>query len=142
MLETGGPMEVRVVAAAIVRNGRVLAAHRGPGMLLAGCWELPGGKVEPGEADRDALRREIAEELGIEVGVGAYVGESVHDYPRVTVRLVAYLCGLEAGEPVPTEHDELRWLDPVDLGTLEWAPADVPLITALVERLRPQARSA
>lgn len=127
--------EIRVVAAAIVRDGRVLAALRGPDMRLAGHWELPGGKVEAGEGDRDALRREIAEELGVEVRVGDGLGESVFAYDAVTVRLVAYTCSVEAGEPVPTEHAEVRWVGADELDALLWAPADVPLLAAVRERL-------
>lgn len=127
--------EVRVVAAAIVRDGRVLAALRGPGMKLAGHWELPGGKVEPGEPDRAALRREILEELGVEVRVGEGLGESVFAYEVVTVRLVAYACALETGEPAPTEHERIGWFSADELDPLTWAPADVPLLDAVRVRL-------
>lgn len=118
---------VRVVAAAIVRDGRVFAARRGPHVARPGLWELPGGKVEPGEDDRAALARELAEELALDASVGAYVAEAVHDYGDVAIRLVAYACVAD-GEPVLTDHDAVRWVDADGLDGLAWAPADVPLL--------------
>lgn len=122
---------IRVVAAVLERDGRVLAARRGPGQSQALLWELPGGKVEPGEADADALRRELREELGVEVRVGERVAESVHAYPARVVHLVALRCRLVAGEPFAHEHAELRWVDAGAAGALDWAPADVPLVEAI-----------
>ena len=123
---------IRVVAAAILRDGRVFCARRGPGMRHAGRWELPGGKVESGEGDPDALRRELVEELGVQVTVGALLAENLHSYPSATVRLVAYACALEgAGEPELREHDEARWLAPEQLRDVDWADADVPLLPAV-----------
>ena len=123
---------IRVVAAAILRDGRVFCARRGPSMRHPGRWELPGGKVEPGEGDAAALRRELAEELGVQVEVGARLAENLHAYPRATVRLVAYACTLvETHEPVLGEHDAGRWLAADDLAQLAWADADVPLLPAV-----------
>ena len=127
--------EVRVVAGAIVTDGRLLAARRGPDMKLPGLWELPGGKVEAGEHDADALARELMEELGIAVRVGRRLAESVFAYPHVDVRLVAYACVIVGGEVRPTEHDAVRWLAAPELGEVQWAPADVPLLTAVREVL-------
>lgn len=124
---------IRVVAAAIVRSGRVLAARRGPGRAHAGLWELPGGKVEPGESDREALVREIQEELGAQVMVGAHLGDSPWEGRLV---LVAYACTLTEGMPTKTEHTELRWVDPEGMLALDWAPADVPLLEPLARLLR------
>lgn len=130
--------EVRVVAAVIVRDGRVFAARRGPGMAMAGAWELPGGKVEPGESDAAALARELAEELEVRADVGPYLGENVHQYEAVRVRLVALGCRLSADqEPRLTEHDAARWLAPHELEAVPWAPADVPLLGAVRDALAP-----
>jgi 8-oxo-dGTP diphosphatase len=120
---------VRVVAAAIVRDGRVLAARRGPGMSLPGAWEFPGGKVEAGEDDAAALRRELVEELGIPVDVGPFLASAVHDYPHVSIELVL-LAATTAADPRPLEHDQIRWLSADELMSVEWAPADVPLLAA------------
>lgn len=122
-----------MVAGAILDGGRVLAARRGPGRAHAGLWELPGGKVEPGESDAQALARELMEELGIEVSVGACIGTSTWEGRLV---LVAYACHVVVGEPVRTEHTELRWVPAASLGELSWAPADVPLLEPLAACLR------
>lgn len=126
---------IRVVAGAWIQSGRVLAARRGPGRARAGLWELPGGKVEPGEDDREALRRELAEELGVPVEVREGLGEAVHAYDDVVVRLVAYRVEGE-GSPDPSEHTELRWVSAEELADLAWAPADVPLLGPLSAALR------
>lgn len=127
---------IRVVAAAVVRDGKVLAARRGPTQRQAGLWELPGGKVEAGEEDGAALARELREELDVEVEVHEGLGESVHTYAFGTVRLVAYRCSLRAGEPRPHEHDALRWLGPDELQAVGWAPADLPLLDGVRRALR------
>ncbi|MDQ7992502.1 MAG: (deoxy)nucleoside triphosphate pyrophosphohydrolase [Propionicimonas sp.] len=121
---------LRVVGAVIVRDGRVLCALRGTG-ALAGLWEFPGGKVEDGEQPRTALVREIEEELGCRIVVGAELTTAAHDYPFGTVVMTTYRCRLASGEPVASEHEELRWLAPSDLAGLEWAPVDLPTVGLL-----------
>lgn len=125
-----------VVGAAILKDGRCLVARRGPGMALAGLWEFPGGKVEPGEAPQDALRREIREELGIEVQVGAPlgVGEAMAGARRIV--LSVYAAEWVSGELQLLEHDEVRWCGVEDVDGLAWAEADVPVLPALKARLR------
>jgi 8-oxo-dGTP diphosphatase len=127
--------KVSVVGGAVVRDGCVLVARRGPRQRHAGWWELPGGKLEPGETEPQALARELREELGIEVSVGARLDEATHHYPGITVRLAAWSATLAAGEPTATEHDALKWVRPHELADLAWAPADVPLIPAVVRLL-------
>ena len=129
--------EIRVVAAALIRAHTVLAAQRGNQSQQAMLWEFPGGKVEPGETDAAALRRELREELNIDVEVLDTLGESLHHYPHATIRLVALHCRLISGEPTPIEHAALRWVDAHTLDTLRWAPADVPLLNAVRKRLQP-----
>ena len=115
---------IEVVAAAIIRDGRVLAARKAAGPL-AGFWEFPGGKVEPGEAPSEALRREILEELGCSIAVGAVVAATQHRYPFAHIRLTTRLCQLVAGNPTARVHAELRWLDINEIAGTRWAPADV-----------------
>jgi AcrR family transcriptional regulator len=136
------PPELRVVAAAIVAGGRVLAARRAPHRAEGGLWELPGGKVEPGESDRAALIREIAEELSLGVEPERWLADSVVDRPQGRLRLVAWVCRLAPGAPecpVSTDHDALAWVGPAALGTLDWAPADLPLLGPLAAALAEDA---
>lgn len=123
-------MAIRVVAAFLVRDELLFAARRAAGRREGGLWELPGGKVELGEDDRHALARELSEELGIEVEVGAFVAEATHHYPHGSVTLVGYACRLLSGEPSLRDHDALRWLSPSQLDEVTWAPADLPLLEA------------
>lgn len=127
---------IRVVAAAIVEDGTVLAARRAPDVARGGLWELPGGKVEAGETDEDALIREIAEELGAAITVGDRLADARFDYPDVSIHLVAYVSRLRAGPPAPREHAELRWVTADELADLDWAPADLPLLGPLAALLR------
>ena len=121
---------IRVVAAVIVRDGKVLACRRAPHKSLAGLWEFPGGKVEPGETDEVALAREIREELDVDITVGAFIAESVEPAGEAMIRLNAYWARLGADDvAVSTDHDLMEWFAPTDLGTVTWAPADVPLLS-------------
>lgn len=120
-----------VVAAVIERDGLILCARRGPGRALPGFWEFPGGKVEAGEGEREALAREIREELGVSIEVGAFLAEVDHEYGDYKLRLRAYRARIYEGEPMPTEHEELRWLPAARLNELQWAAADLPVVAAL-----------
>ena len=124
---------VEVVGAAILRDGRCLAARRGPRMSLPGKWEFPGGKVEPGEDADAALVREIAEELDVTIAVGERLGTT--QLPGSAVRLSVYLATIVQGEPAAREHDAIRWCAPVELEALDWAEADVPLVSEVLARL-------
>lgn len=126
---------INVVGAVIVRDGLVLCAQRGPGGETGGLWEFPGGKIEPGESPRDALAREIVEELGCHVLVGDEVATTTHEYDFGIITLTTSHCELVDGTPVATEHAALAWLAPADLGTLDWAPADVPAVELLRKHL-------
>lgn len=122
-------MAVAVVVGAAVLDaaGRVLAARRaGP----AGGWEFPGGKVDTGESDVDGLVRECREELGVTVAIGERLGP---DVPIGTGRYVlrVWTARVLAGELVAREHAELRWLAPDELDSVDWLPADRPVVAAL-----------
>ncbi|WP_166389265.1 NUDIX domain-containing protein [Nocardioides ochotonae] len=120
--------KINVVGAVIVRDGLILCAQRGPRGALGGMWEFPGGKIEPGESPRDALVREIDEELSCEVVVGQEVTTTTYLYDFGTVTLTTFWCELVSGTPTLTEHAAVRWLPPAELDGLEWAPADVPAV--------------
>ena len=119
------PGTIPVVGAAIMRDGKILCARRPFDKNLGGKWEFPGGKVKPGETYREALAREIREELGCEVEVGDQVCTTLNTYRFGTISLVTFRCTLKPGEePKRLEHLKLRWMDPLDMPSLDWAPAD------------------
>ncbi|HEX6247623.1 MAG TPA: NUDIX domain-containing protein [Nocardioidaceae bacterium] len=126
---------VLVMGAAIVRDGRVLAARRTSPAELAGGWELPGGKVEPGEDPEGAVVREVAEELGCRIEVTGHLAGEEPIKEGYTLRVV--LASLADGEPVPREreHDALRWLGPEELDEVRWLRPDVPFLAELREIL-------
>ncbi|MGH3743737.1 MAG: (deoxy)nucleoside triphosphate pyrophosphohydrolase [Mycobacteriales bacterium] len=119
-----------VVAAAILRDGRVLVGRRRTGPY-AGRYEFPGGKVEPGEDEGAALVRECREELGVEVEVGERIGADTAIDAGV-LRLFAAVTG---GEPQARDHDDLRWCGAADIDALPWIAADRPLVDAVRSRL-------
>jgi 8-oxo-dGTP diphosphatase len=127
--------QIDVVGAVIVSDGLVLCAQRGAGGALAGLWEFPGGKIEPGEAARNALEREIAEELGCAVEVGNEVTTTSHQYDFGVVTLTTFWCRLAGGTPDPSEHAAIKWLLPVELNNLAWAPADIPAVALIRAQL-------
>lgn len=132
-----------VVGAVIVRDGLILAAQRGEGRALPGLWEFPGGKVEPGEAPEECLRREVWEELGCRIKVGAPLTRTLHRYSFGWVDLATYWCTLLDGEPSTTEHAALLWATPGELAGLEWAPADLPAVAQISSReAQPSSRSS
>lgn len=119
---------IHVVAAVIEHNGSILAAQRGYGDFK-GQWEFPGGKVRDGESNEDALRREIKEELKLDLGSLWYLDSVSWDYPDFHLDMDCYGCSLiEGSKPTRTEHLELRWLSPGELLSVEWLPADRDLV--------------
>ena len=123
---------ITVVAAFIERDGAVLVTRRHDKGERAGLWEFPGGKVEAGEAEPAALWRELDEELGVSVRVGALYDRLEHSYPDVHVELALYFAQLEPGaDPRPLQAAELRWVPRRDLLALPFCEADIPLLQRL-----------
>jgi 8-oxo-dGTP diphosphatase len=123
------PLQV-VVGAAILRNGSLLAAQRSEPPALAGGWELPGGKVDPGETDEDALVRECREELGVEIQLHERVGQDWPLKPGAILRV--WIASVVTGDPAPIEdHSAVRWLAPGEWYEVAWLDADLPVIDAL-----------
>ena len=123
---------IRVVAAVIKAANEqgepmIFATQRGYGDLKGG-WEFPGGKIEEGETPKEALKREIMEELDTEIKVGKLIDTIEYDYPTFDLSMDCFWCEIVKGELVLKEHEAARWLTREQLGEVEWLPADVTLI--------------
>ena len=129
---------VHVVAAALIdADNRILVAQRLPGGSLAGLWEFPGGKIEPGETPEAALVRELDEELGVSVAATALAPVTFvsHAYPDFHLLMLLYLCRDWQGTPVGQQGQPLRWEAAAALADLPMPPADVPLVAVLRDLL-------
>ena len=123
---------VRVVAAIIKsvnENGEpiIFATQRGYGDFKGG-WEFPGGKIEDGETPKEALKREIMEELDTEISVGELIDTIEYDYPEFHLSMDCFWCEIVDGNLVLKEHEDARWLTKKQLDEVEWLPADITLI--------------
>lgn len=125
---------INVVAAVIMKDGKVFATQRGYGEFKDG-WEFPGGKVEAGESPEEALRREIREELEVEVNVGDLIDTIEYDYPAFHLSMKCYACTFAGGSPHLLEHEAARWLSADQLDSVAWLPADITLIPKIAELL-------
>lgn len=125
------PAVVQVAAGLIVREGHYLIAKRKADTHLGGLWEFPGGKREPGESLEDCLRRELREELGIDVTSPVHFRVIRHEYPEKTVELHFFHCAISCGEAVALDCEEVRWVMPNEMTQYEFPSADRPLIEAL-----------
>jgi 8-oxo-dGTP diphosphatase len=121
---------LRVACALVERDGRLLSVQRSATMSLPLKWEFPGGKIEPGESPAGCLRRELLEELGVEVEVGDPLPAFVHDYPAFSVILYPWRCRIASGDLTLHEHADARWLTADDLFSVDWAAADLPVLEA------------
>jgi len=136
--DMSGETIVLVVACALVdKDGRVLISQRPEGKAMAGMWEFPGGKVEPGERPEQALIRELKEELGIDVTTAclAPLTFASHGYPSFHLLMPLYVCRRWKGEIRPGEGQKIAWVRPKGLRAYPMPPADVPLVAHLIDTL-------
>lgn len=120
--------EIKVVCGNIYHQNKIFIARRKEGKGFAGKWEFPGGKVEDGESEQDALKRELLEELGMKVTVGVNLGSNTHQYQTFAVRLIAYTCDFIEASYIMTDHDEYKWVETKNLNEFDFTDADIPLI--------------
>ena len=118
---------IRVVAAVIREGDRIFATQRGYGEYKDG-WEFPGGKIEEGETPRQALKREIMEELDTQIVVGDLIDTIEYDYPDFHLSMDCFWCELVKGNLTLKEHEAAKWLDKETIGSVDWLPADITLI--------------
>ena len=122
---------INVVCALILKNNKFLITRRKSDKSLGGYWEFPGGKRESGETDIEALKREIKEELGIEIYNLSYFAENTHDYDKLKIQLKAYTCQTESDPLKLIDHDAFKWSTLYDIVDNELAPADRPILNKL-----------
>ena len=127
---------IRVAAAAIIdqERGLVLAGKRNADRLVGGYWEFPGGKIEKGETQQQTAKREVEEELNAEIIVGPQLGETVsYEYDFGIVELTVFFAKMTAHDFKLVAHSKIEWLPAAQVGKLNWAPADAPLIVELAK---------
>lgn len=121
---------IHVVAAIIEKNGQILATQRGYGEFKGG-WEFPGGKVEQGETEEQAIVREIHEELNAQIVVNQHLCDVDYDYETFHLHMNCFLCSLVSSHIDLLEHTQARWLDSASIDSVDWLPADVTVVEAL-----------
>jgi 8-oxo-dGTP diphosphatase len=123
---------IRVVAAVISQDGRYLVTQRRPTAVLPLLWEFPGGRVDGGETDVDALKREVKYRVGVEIAPGLQISSVAHAYEHYTVELHLYDCRITGGEPVAMNVHQFRWVESADFEELPFTPADEASMSRLL----------
>lgn len=126
----------QVTAAVIEKGGKILIAQRKAGDALAGKWEFPGGKLEPGETPEACLRRELMEEFGVDTKIGRFVCSSKFEYKHNHIELLVYRAEHLAGEFQLRDHASIEWVAPRELPKYDFASADIPVVNLLVLEAR------
>lgn len=122
-----------VTAAIIIDKSKILIAQRGANEKLSGKWEFPGGKIEVGETPQQCLKREIKEELELDIEIGNYLGESIYTYPNDEIKLIVYFATVSGGEMKLSVHDKVEWITISEIDEYDFAPADIPFVEKLKE---------
>ncbi len=125
---------IHVVAAIIVKGNKIMIAKRNYGEFN-GLYEFPGGKVEPGETKEEALKREIREELEVDIAIDRFFMKATYDYPTFHLDMDCYLCHLLDENIVLNDHSEMKWIDHND-ESIEWLPADLQIIEKIKNELK------
>ena len=118
----------QVTGAFLEKDGKILIARRKTGDKLAGKWEFPGGKIEPGETPEACLKRELMEEFGVETRIGEFICSSKFEYKHMTIELLVYRAYHVAGEFRLTDHDQLAWVTKTELKNYDFSSADIPVV--------------
>lgn len=124
-----------VIAGIIQNDNQILIARRGAHKSLAGFWEFPGGKLEGSETEEACLKRELQEELNIKVQVDRLFMISKHNYGEFQIELRSYFCTYRRGTIKLIDHDQYNWADRNSLANYNWAPADIPIVNALISNI-------
>ena len=127
--------EIEVVAAIIKNDNKILCTQRdvSKNEEVSFKWEFPGGKIESGETQEEALAREIKEELNIDINIERYFMEVNYTYPSFKLKMHTYICNTQTDNIELLVHKDYIWLECSKLNTLDWAPADKPIIDKLME---------
>lgn len=128
---------LQVTCAIIVHDNKVLICQRSAAMKMPLKWEFPGGKIERNESKEGCLRREIWEELGVDIAIGKALTEVAYHYPTFSICLYPFVCTLESGIVQPTEHAQAIWIEAAELLGYDWAEADVPIVEEYLDSLFP-----
>jgi len=127
---------LHVACAIIEQEGKVLTAQRSSTMSLPLKWEFPGGKIETDESPEECLSRELMEELGVNVVIGTALSPATYSYADFTVTLYPFICRQAGGVITAYEHHALQWIEPHRLPELDWADADLPVISEYMTMTR------
>ena len=126
--------QIKVVAAIIQKENKILATKRGYGEFI-NMWEFPGGKIKSGETKKQALVREIKEELNIEINVDKFALDIEYQYPNFYLFMSCFMCSIKEGSIELLEHNDGKWITKEELNTLNWLPADIDAVNYLKENM-------
>ena len=133
MTDTETPDIIKVTAAILIKDGKIIIAKRKAEDYLGDKWEFPGGKIENNETPEQCLKREIKEVFDIDVSVGEHLGSSIYHYDHISIELLAYRTYWESGSINLKDHDEFKWVSLKQLDEYDFAPADIPFVDKLRE---------